>query len=94
MERSCISSTMGIGVAFSAVAIFIYQGIITLASGFLGRILIETQITNIGAIGSILIIVLGLNMLEITRIKVANFLPAIFVPMIYYIAQSLLHLGL
>ena len=88
------TSTMGIGVAFSAVAIFIYQGLITLASGFLGSVLVEAQITNIGAIGSVLIIALGLNMLEITRIKVANFLPAIFVPMIYYIAQSLLHLGL
>lgn len=84
------SSTMGIGVIFSAVAVLLYQGIITLASGFLGTLLIETQITNIGAIGSVLIIALGLNMLEITKIKVANFLPAIFIPMIYYIVQSLL----
>lgn len=84
------TSTMGIGVAISAVAVFLYQGIITLASGFLGSILVETQITNIGAIGSVLIIALGLNMLEITRIKVANFLPAIFIPMLYYIGQSLL----
>ena len=87
------TSTMGIGVAFSAVAIFIYQGMITLASGFLGSVLVESQITNIGAIGSVLIIALGLNMLEITKMKVANFLPAIVVPMIYYIVQSLLHLG-
>lgn len=83
------TSTMGIGVAFSAVAILLYQGIITLASGFLGSILVESQIANIGAIGSVLIIALGLNMLQITKIKVANFLPAIFVPMIYYIVQSL-----
>ena len=84
------TSTMGIGVIFSAVAVFIYQGIITLASGFLGSVLIEAQIINIGAIGSVLIIALGLNMLEITRIKVANFLPAIFIPMVYYVVQSLL----
>ena len=84
------TSTMGIGVAVSAVAVFIYQGVITLASGFLGSVLVDGQITNIGAIGSVLIIALGLNMLEITKIKVANFLPAIFIPMIYYIAQSLL----
>ena len=76
-------------MAFSAVAILLYQGIITLASGFLGSILVESQIANIGAIGSVLIIALGLNMLQITKIKVANFLPAIFVPMIYYIVQSL-----
>lgn len=83
------TSTMGIGVIFSAVAVFIYQGVITIASGFLGNLLIESQITNIGAIGSVLIIALGLNMLEITKIKVANFLPAIFIPMLYYIVQSL-----
>lgn len=83
-------STMGIGVIFSAVAVFIYQGAITLASGFLGQVLSEMQIVNVGAIGSVLIIVLGLNMLEITKIKVANFLPAVFVPMIYYIFLGIL----
>ncbi|MBE6025037.1 MAG: DUF554 domain-containing protein [Cellulosilyticum sp.] len=83
------TSTMGIGVIFSAIAVFLYQGMITLASGFLGNLLVEVQITNIGAIGSVLIIALGLNMLEITKIKVANFLPALFIPMIYYIVLSL-----
>lgn len=83
------ASTMGIGVAFSAIAVFVYQGLITLASGFLGTMLNEGQIINIGAIGSVLIIALGLNMLEITRIKVANFLPAVFIPMLYFIGQGL-----
>ncbi|MDF2597077.1 MAG: hypothetical protein K0R69_3418 [Clostridia bacterium] len=82
------ASSMGIGVIFSAVAVFIYQGAITLASGFLGNILQEAQIANITGIGSILIMALGLNLLEITKIKVANFLPAIFIPMIYYIVLS------
>jgi uncharacterized membrane protein YqgA involved in biofilm formation len=82
------ASSMGIGVIFSAAAVFIYQGAITLASGFLGNILQEAQIANITGIGSILIMALGLNLLEITKIKVANFLPAIFIPMIYYIVLS------
>lgn len=84
------ASSMGIGVIFSSAAVFFYQGAITLASGFLGKVLQEAQIANITGIGSILIMVLGLNMLEITKIKVANFLPAIFVPMVYYIACSLI----
>lgn len=88
------TSTMGIGVVFSAVAVFLYQGMITLASGFLGSVLVESQIVNIGAIGSILIMALGLNMLGITKIKVANFLPAIFIPMVYYIVKSLLGFAL
>ena len=84
------ASTMGIGVAFSALAVFVYQGIITLASGLLGTLLLETQITNIGAIGSVLIIALGLNLLEITKLKVANFLPAVFVPMLYYVVMGMM----
>ncbi len=83
------TASMGIGVAFSAVAVFLYQGAITLGAGFLGNVLTEVQITNIGAIGSVVIMALGLNMLQITKIKVANFLPALFIPMIYYIGQGL-----
>lgn len=84
------TSTMGIGVIFSAAAIFIYQGTITLAAVFLGSVLAESQITDIGAIGSVLIIALGLNMLKITEIKVANLLPAVFIPMLYYIVSGLI----
>lgn len=84
------ASSMGIGVIFSAAAVFIYQGAITLGSGFLGSVLQDAQIANVTGIGSILIMVLGLNMLGVTKIKVANFLPAIFIPMIYYIVSSLI----
>ncbi len=83
------ASSMGIGVAFSAVAVLLYQGTITIAASFLGNVLTEVQIINIGAIGSVVIMALGLNLLKITKIKVANFLPALFIPMIYYIVQSL-----
>ncbi len=83
------TSSMGIGVIFSAAAVFLYQGAITLAAGFLGSILQEGQIANITGIGSILIMGLGFNLLGIAKIKVANFLPAIFVPMVYYIVSSL-----
>ena len=84
------TSTMGIGVMLSAGAVFLYQGTMTLAAGLLGNLLETAQITNIGAIGSVLIIGLGLNLLEMTKLKVANFLPALFIPMIYYIGQSLI----
>ncbi|QEH68604.1 DUF554 domain-containing protein [Cellulosilyticum sp. ST5] len=83
------ASSMGIGVTFSAIAVLLYQGAITIAASFLGNVLTEVQITNIGAIGSVVIVALGLNLLQITKIKVANFLPALFIPMIYYIVQSL-----
>ena len=77
------SSTLGIGVMLSAGAVFIYQGVITLGAGFLSGILSDVVITNMSCVGSLLILGIGLNMLGITKIKVANLLPAIFIPIIF-----------
>ncbi len=79
------SSTLGIGVALSSVSVFIYQGVITLAASFVQGILTEPVVVEISAVGSLLIIGLGFNMLGITKIKVANLLPAIIIPIIYFI---------
>ena len=72
-----LTSTLGIGVIFSAVTIFIYQGLITLGAGMLANVLSESVINNMTAVGSLLIIGLGFNILGITKIKVANMLPAV-----------------
>jgi uncharacterized membrane protein YqgA involved in biofilm formation len=79
------TSTLGIGVALSAVSVFIYQGIITIAASFVQGILTPTVVTEISAVGSLLIMGLGFNMLGLTKIKVANLLPAIFIPLIYFL---------
>lgn len=76
------SSTLGIGVMLSAVSVLIYQGSITLGANLVSAFLSDTLITNMSAIGSLLIIAIGLNMLKLTKIKVANLLPAIFVYLI------------
>ncbi|MFA9397512.1 MAG: DUF554 domain-containing protein [Clostridiaceae bacterium] len=83
------ASTLGIGVMLSAVAVFIYQGSITLLASLLSGVLVESVILDITAIGSILIIGIGLNMLKITKLKLANYIPAIFIPIIYYIISNL-----
>ena len=75
-----LTSTLGIGVIFSAVTIFIYQGLITLGAGMLANVLSESVINNMTAVGSLLIIGLGFNILGITKIKVANMLPAVILP--------------
>ena len=67
----------------SAVAVLIYQGGITLCAGMRGGILSTVVIGNMSAVGSLLIVGLGLNMLGVTKIKVANLLPAIFIPIIF-----------
>ena len=77
-----LTSTLGIGVIFSAVTIFIYQGLITLGAGMLANVLSESVINNMTAVGSLLIIGLGFNILGITKIKVANMLLAVILPVL------------
>ncbi|MEN8077917.1 DUF554 domain-containing protein [Clostridioides difficile] len=79
------TSSLGIGVIFSAVTVLVYQGAITLGAGLLSGVLSTTVITNMSAVGGLLIIGLGLNMLGITKVKIANLLPAIFLPILFQV---------
>lgn len=89
------TSSLGIGVMLSAVSVFIYQGTITLAASLLSGILTTTVINDMTAAGSLLIIGISFNMLGITKIKVANLLPGVFIPILYQllinIVQPLIH---
>ena len=78
-----LASTLGLGVIFSAVAVFVYQGAITLLAGLLQPLLTEAIITEMSAVGGLLIVGIGLNMQGITKIRVGNLLPAILVPLAY-----------
>lgn len=84
------ASTLGIGVVFSAASVFVYQGFITLAASVLQQFLVEAVITEMSAVGGLLIVAIGMNMLELPKIKVGNMLPAIFLPLIYYMLQPVL----
>ena len=84
------SSSIGVGVIFSAIPVFLYQGAIILSASFLKPFLTELVIADMSAIGGLLIIGLGLNMLGYKKIKVGNMLPAIFIPLIYDIFLNLI----
>lgn len=86
------SSSLGIGVCFSAISVFLYQGIITLTATLMKPYLIPSVVNEMSAIGGLLIVAIGVNMLEIKRIKVGNMLPAIFIPLLYYIFKSIIGL--
>lgn len=73
------ASTMGIGVAFAAISVFIYQGAITLLSGSLAGLLTEAAVVEMTATGGVLIIAIGLNILGIKETRVGNLIPAIFI---------------
>lgn len=76
--------SMGIGVVFSSISVFLYQGTITLLAQSLQSFLSDVVVNEMTAIGGTLIMAIGLNFLEIKRIKVGNMLPAIFLPILYY----------
>lgn len=89
---SCmLASTLGIGVLFAALFVLVYQGGLVLMASLLQSILTDTaMIAEITCAGSVMIIALGLNIIGITKIKVANFLPAlILVPLFFYLVSFL-----
>jgi uncharacterized protein len=84
-----LSSVLGIGVIFSAVSVLIYQGSITLLAASASSLLSNDMIQAVTMVGNILLIAIGINFLEIKKIKVANLLPALLIPIIYYLMMSL-----
>ncbi|MGI5824441.1 MAG: DUF554 domain-containing protein [Bacillota bacterium] len=79
------ASSLGIGTIFSVFAVLIYQGSITLLAQWISPYLNDAVIADMTCAGSILIIGLALNLLKLTDIKVANYLPAIFLPILFYL---------
>lgn len=73
------TSSLGVGVIFSALPVLLYQGGIVLFAGKLQGVLSEAVITEMSAVGGLLIFGIGINMLEIKHIKVGNLLPGIFI---------------
>jgi uncharacterized membrane protein YqgA involved in biofilm formation len=74
-----LASVLGLGVLFSAIPLFLYQGGIT-ALAFLSRAFFtENVINEMSAAGGIMLIGLGINILEIRKIRVANLLPSLII---------------
>ncbi len=82
------ASTLGIGVLFSAVSVFVYQGLITVAASSIKPFLLPEVVSQMSAVGGLLIFAIGLSLLEIKKIKIGNMLPAIFIPLIYQVIKS------
>lgn len=74
--------SFGIGVPLSAIVVFVYEAAVSLAAGVLAPVLSDTVIAEMTCVGSLLIVAISLNMLGITKIKVMNFVPAIFLPIL------------
>jgi hypothetical protein len=84
-------ASMGIGVLFSAIPVFLYQSGIVLASMAIKDLLTEDIIREMSSVGSLLVAAIGCNFLGLKEIKIANFIPAIFIPLVYMLIGGLLH---
>ena len=86
------AAAMGVGVAFSVIPLFLYQGAITLLAGWMGPYLPVEVIAEMTAVGGALIFAIAVNMLGLgkEKIKVGNLLPAIFLPILYVPLSNLL----
>ncbi len=86
-----LAATLGIGVIFSILTIIIVQGGFTLLAVYLGGFFSPEVISETTAVGGILIIGLGIIILEIRQLSIANFIPAIFIaPLLIKLVQLIL----
>lgn len=85
-----LTSTYGIGVIFSAIFIFVFQGLITLFGTTLSQILTEDGIHELSAVGGIMIVMISFNLLEIKPFKTANYLPGLILAPIFISYQPVI----
>jgi uncharacterized membrane protein YqgA involved in biofilm formation len=83
-------ASMGLGVAFSAVTVLVSEGGIALAASAIKGLLTQEIIREMSAVGSLLVAAIGFNFFEIKEIRVANLMPAIFVPWVWLAATDAL----
>ena len=88
ISSTMLAASLGMGVLCAAAFVFLFQGGLVALSMLLGSFLNEFAVNELICAGSVMIIALGLNLMGVTKIKVANLLPAlIFVPFICKIAE-------
>lgn len=79
-----MASTLGVGCAASSVFVLVYQGLLTLLGMFIAEILPTSTITYMSVTGSLIIVLIGTNVLGATKVKTANMTPAIFLPAVIW----------
>ncbi len=82
------ASAMGPGTAFSSISILIYQGLLTLLSGVINPYITDTMLAEMNATGGALIIMIGINLLGLKKIKTANYLPAVLLAVLMVIIKG------
>ena len=82
------TAAMGIGVAFSALTVLVYQGLLTLLSVWLAPLVSDSLLKELTGIGGAMVIMIGINLLGLAKLKVANFLPALLLIVLFVAAEG------
>ncbi len=82
------TAAMGIGVAFSALSVFVYQGLLTLASSALQPLVSADLLRELTGVGGALVIMIGINLLGLAKLKTANFLPALILIVVFVAGEA------
>lgn len=89
VAAAMLAATLGAGVLLASVSVLVYQGTIVLLAGLLAPLLTPAAINEMTCTGSLIIMALGLNLIGITKIKVADLLPAIFLAPVMVLLMNL-----
>ena len=78
-----LTSSLGKGAVFSVIPLVLWQGLMTLLAALIGPLMTEAELANLSLVGSVLIFCVGINLVFGKKVKVANFLPALIVAVIW-----------
>lgn len=81
------AASMGAGTAFSCISILVYQGLLTLLAGVVAPYIDEQMLNELSACGGAMILMIGINLLGLKKIKTANYLPALIFVVIFVIVE-------
>ena len=88
-----LAASLGCGVLLSSISLLITQGLLVILSSVIAPYINDSLINEITCVGSLIIILIGTNLMGITKVKVADFLPAIiYTPVIYYLSNFIINL--
>lgn len=86
-----LTATLGVGVLFSAIPVFLYQGLIAVLASvimrYISKDLLDILMNEISAIGGLMILAIALNVMKITKIRVSNYLPGIIIIIVILVVQ-------
>lgn len=87
-----LASTLGVGVLFSAATVLVYQGSISMGAGLLAPVLTGPLLDNICMVGYGVVLCIGINFFGVVKIKTANLIPGLLVPVMYNVLALLKNL--